>query len=625
MNLIKSNITIVVLVIILAISYTFIFNDSPIIKNNKVYTNKIDINNIITSLVKDNKFNKAYDALERYSKNHDGNDFNYLHVLIQKKEKRYVKHLFNRNSLLSAYQNMKILKGNRALENAYAENSGKVLEDSKRISLDLLNYYGVKNRTAYRIFAMYINGIFGEEQSLNKYVSVNNNGVNVINDELQKDDDNCIIDKYGMNCVASINDNYKPFMLRDELTKNGDLTHFLFKTNSRYNDFQFSFDKKTLNWKNPDKDDLTTSNRILINDIKSIELKRNTKFINLFSLEDGEIWYLVINSDQNKKIYLDYYRNLKRTSESEILPFVSSLVFILNNYKSTSLEPISFKLSDKVTNILQNKDYWAKISATYGDPFISTLETVDTLSDIAFLASTGGAAAAGGIAVKKLASKAAIKAISKKIIGKVKTSIITSSFKLKDIFKNIKEMKSSNIDKMISLFKRNNVIKTTKTITSGVKGNWNKNLNGNLLKNTTYIVKNITKIKYKTDKLGRVIKVKGKLALKKVDRLLSQQTAAGKINGIKDGMSGDDGAHLIASIFGGAGEQINYLAMNAKLNRGAWKKMENIWATALKEGKKVNVDISPIYKGMSKRPIKFQVTYNINGKKFFKAFKNTKE
>ncbi|CFR15934.1 Uncharacterised protein [Yersinia frederiksenii] len=41
--------------------------------------------------------------------------------------------------------------------------------------------------------------------------------------------------------------------------------------------------------------------------------------------------------------------------------------------------------------------------------------------------------------------------------------------------------------------------------------------------------------------------------------------------------------------------------------------MENKWADALKDGRQVNVKIEPVYKGNSKRPDSFNVTYSIDG------------
>ena len=51
---------------------------------------------------------------------------------------------------------------------------------------------------------------------------------------------------------------------------------------------------------------------------------------------------------------------------------------------------------------------------------------------------------------------------------------------------------------------------------------------------------------------------------------------------IKDGVKGEgQGGHLIARIFNGPGEQINYILQDAKLNNGEWRVMEAKWQKAL--------------------------------------------
>ncbi|ELH4811279.1 DNA/RNA non-specific endonuclease [Vibrio vulnificus] len=155
----------------------------------------------------------------------------------------------------------------------------------------------------------------------------------------------------------------------------------------------------------------------------------------------------------------------------------------------------------------------------------------------------------------------------------------------------------------------------------GSKGGWNKALNGKLEANATYKVGSYS---YKTDELGRVHSVSGKLELSKADRNKYQQSKAGETDGIKDGLLDDEGGHLIASIFKGPGEQINYAAMNGNLNKGAWKRMENEWAKALKGNppKEVQVEINAIYENNSKRPEAFDVKFLIDGKKTSVTFLN---
>lgn len=149
---------------------------------------------------------------------------------------------------------------------------------------------------------------------------------------------------------------------------------------------------------------------------------------------------------------------------------------------------------------------------------------------------------------------------------------------------------------------------------AGKKGDWNKQLNGKLEPHSKYKVGNYT---YQTDEFGRIKSVKGKLDLSEADRNKYQQTKAGKTDGIKDGLPNDEGGHLIAAIFKGPGEQINYAAMDGNLNKGAWKRMENKWANALNGNppKEVNVEIKAIYEGSTKRATAFDVSYFIDGKK----------
>ena len=125
---------------------------------------------------------------------------------------------------------------------------------------------------------------------------------------------------------------------------------------------------------------------------------------------------------------------------------------------------------------------------------------------------------------------------------------------------------------------------------SGIKGNWNKALNSELEPNKIYKVDDYS---YFSDEAGRVNKVSGELKLETKDRNVCQQ---GKSVDIKDGIKGDDqGGHIIARIFNGPGEQINYVPKTAKLNNVEWKVMENSWKKSLSEGKMIEVDIQIIY------------------------------
>ena len=148
---------------------------------------------------------------------------------------------------------------------------------------------------------------------------------------------------------------------------------------------------------------------------------------------------------------------------------------------------------------------------------------------------------------------------------------------------------------------------------------WNKDLNVPLAPDTDYQVGRYT---YATDDTGRVQEVTGRLELKTHDRNGYQQSKAGQEGGIKDGIAGDEGGHLIAAIFNGPGEQINYHAMDGTLNKSGWKKMENDWAEALEAGQTVDVEIKATFEGDSKRPDAFRVDYAIDGKSYTRTFFN---
>ncbi len=112
-----------------------------------------------------------------------------------------------------------------------------------------------------------------------------------------------------------------------------------------------------------------------------------------------------------------------------------------------------------------------------------------------------------------------------------------------------------------------------------------------------------------TDALGRVTKAEGVLDLKRVDPNTYQQLIAGQVGG-----QGYEGGHLIAKLFGGAGERINLIPQLSAVNRGEFRVMEKEWADAIRAGKEVRVEVSPIYAGSSKVPDSLDVTYWINGK-----------
>ena len=58
--------------------------------------------------------------------------------------------------------------------------------------------------------------------------------------------------------------------------------------------------------------------------------------------------------------------------------------------------------------------------------------------------------------------------------------------------------------------------------------------------------------------------------------------------------------------------------------KGKWYKLETQWKNLLNEGRRVEVNIKPIYSGGSKRPDSFEISYAVDGRVLPKEFiKNT--
>ncbi|WP_426576250.1 DUF637 domain-containing protein [Xenorhabdus stockiae] len=156
-------------------------------------------------------------------------------------------------------------------------------------------------------------------------------------------------------------------------------------------------------------------------------------------------------------------------------------------------------------------------------------------------------------------------------------------------------------------------------VDSGKKGAWEKQLNKPKPNTIYHVDGNKT---YQTDSLSRPVSVEASLTLSSNDRNYYQQRRAGH-----QGNPGDDGGHLIGTIFNGPGEKLNMVPMESSLNRhGAWRDMERGWHDALKSGKTVDVTIKPIYVDNTNRPASFNVTYKIGGEEPIRTnFKNAAE
>ena len=87
-------------------------------------------------------------------------------------------------------------------------------------------------------------------------------------------------------------------------------------------------------------------------------------------------------------------------------------------------------------------------------------------------------------------------------------------------------------------------------------------------------------------------------------------------------LKGDHAGHLAGDRFGGSPDLDNLVSQTSNVNLSQYKKIEEQWATAIKEGKNVKVDVEVKYDGDSLRPSKFDVKYVIDGKEYMQSILN---
>lgn len=123
---------------------------------------------------------------------------------------------------------------------------------------------------------------------------------------------------------------------------------------------------------------------------------------------------------------------------------------------------------------------------------------------------------------------------------------------------------------------------------------------------------------YKTDAKGRISEVKGKLRIDKAERSAYHQKYAGGDDRIRkkndEQKEIDDGGHLIAARFGGSKKIDNLVAMDSDINRHTkYRAVEDIWDKEMSKEppNEVYTKITPEYAGDSKRPVAFNIEYEI--------------
>ena len=140
--------------------------------------------------------------------------------------------------------------------------------------------------------------------------------------------------------------------------------------------------------------------------------------------------------------------------------------------------------------------------------------------------------------------------------------------------------------------------------------------NGKLKADITYQTGEYEYI-YKTDSKGRISNwsTDNLQLTEREERLPHDPNTPGK-------EKGDHAGHLAGDRFGGSPGVDNLVSQSSHVNLSEYKKIENQWAKAIKEGKTVTTNVEVIYDGDSLRPKEFKVKYTIDGEAFYKRILN---
>ena len=143
--------------------------------------------------------------------------------------------------------------------------------------------------------------------------------------------------------------------------------------------------------------------------------------------------------------------------------------------------------------------------------------------------------------------------------------------------------------------------------------------NNELLGDNTYEINGYT---YSTDEMGRVVSAEGKARLKTHEGKLEIKDSKESISH-GDAKETDDRGHIIGDQLDGSNGMENIVAQDANINQGAYKKLEDRIAKAVKEGHDVDIKVEPIYGDkLSYRPTEIKYTYTIDGEKNITLFPN---
>lgn len=141
-----------------------------------------------------------------------------------------------------------------------------------------------------------------------------------------------------------------------------------------------------------------------------------------------------------------------------------------------------------------------------------------------------------------------------------------------------------------------------------------------LLPDITYQFRNNV---YRTDAKGRIAQLDfSQLELKSELRPRFSIADSKQVIAREKLITTDHNGHLIADLFNGDNTMANIVRMDAKVNQGKVKAIENSWRKAINEGKKVSGSITISYKGSAFRPSEFIYSYNDGSGSIIKTILN---
>ena len=132
------------------------------------------------------------------------------------------------------------------------------------------------------------------------------------------------------------------------------------------------------------------------------------------------------------------------------------------------------------------------------------------------------------------------------------------------------------------------------------------------------IYKPNAKMGFLNDKIAVVTDAKSRPVFAKILDVKLDEAATDSISNssTKDYRPNDDSGHLIARRFSGTADEKNIVAMDSSVNRGSYKKFENLVAKLVEEGHEVDYSVRVNYVGTSTRPTSFETEIISDGKKY---------